>query len=104
MPQSTAAGIITASAAVFTSLALVITAIAGLIAARRVGRKVDAVETKVNDVHVLVNGASEEARQEARDRKNYQRALIGALLKHGIEVPEDQSADPGPSEPTPQPA
>jgi hypothetical protein len=81
VPASTLAGVITASAAVFTSLALVITAVAGLIAARRVGQKVDAV-------HVIVN-------QQRTDAMNYQRALIAALLKHGIEVPADQSIDPG---------
>lgn len=89
MPASTAAGIITASAAVFTSLALVITAIAGLVAARRVGVKVAAVEVKVDGVHTIVN-------QQRTDAMNYQRALISALNKHGIEVPADQSVDPDP--------
>jgi Na+-transporting NADH:ubiquinone oxidoreductase subunit NqrF len=79
MPQSTLAGVITAAAAVFTSLALVITAIGGLLAARRVGRKVD-------EVHVIVN-------QQRTDTMNYQRALIAALERHGVEVPADQSVD-----------
>lgn len=88
MPDSTAAGIITASAAVFTSLALVITAVAGLVAARRVGRQVGQVETKVDSVHTMVN-------QQRTDALNYQRALISALNRAGIEVPADQSVDPG---------
>lgn len=85
MPDSTLAGTISAVAAVFTALALVITAMAGLVAARRVGRKVDAV-------HVIVN-------QERTDRLNYQAALIRALESKGIEVPRDQSAPESPGRP-----
>lgn len=77
MPDSTVAGVITAIAAVFTAVALVITALAGLLAARRVGRKVDAV-------HVIVN-------QQRTDMENYQRALIHALNEAGLPVPRDQS-------------
>lgn len=77
MPQSTLAGVITAVATLFTAAALIITALAGLVAARRVGRKVDAV-------HVIVN-------QQRTDSMNYQRALIRALEAQGIAVPVDQS-------------
>jgi uncharacterized membrane protein YhiD involved in acid resistance len=81
MPPSTAAGVIAAIGTVFTALALVITATAGLLAARRVGRKVD-------EVHIMVN-------QQRTDMQNYQRALISALTKAGVDVPADQSVDPG---------
>jgi hypothetical protein len=80
MPQSTLAGVITASATVLTALALVITAIAGLIRSRR-------VEAKVDQVHIIVN-------QQRTDALNYQRALIAALSKAGVDVPADQSVDP----------
>jgi hypothetical protein len=80
MPQSTLAGVITASATVLTAIALVITAIAGLIRSRRVEHKVDAVHTIVN--------------QQRTDAQNYQRALIAALDRAGVEVPVDQSVEP----------
>jgi phosphoserine phosphatase len=80
MASSTLAGVITAIAATFTAISLVISAIAGLMAARRVGRKVDAV-------HVIVN-------QQQTDMRNYQRALINALEEQGIKVPVDQSIQP----------
>jgi NAD(P)H-hydrate repair Nnr-like enzyme with NAD(P)H-hydrate dehydratase domain len=79
MPASTLAGVISAVAAVFTALALVITAVAGLMAARRAGRKIDAVHKIVNQQHT--------------DLVNYQRALIRALEGAGISVPVDQSAE-----------
>lgn len=79
MPESTLAGIITATGTVFTAVALVITAVAGLIRAKR-------VEGKVDVVHKIVN-------QQRTDLTNYQRALIGALNKAGVDVPEDQSVD-----------
>lgn len=84
MPASTAAGVIAAVGTVLTAVALVITAVAGLLAARRVARKVD-------EVHVIVN-------QQRTDTMNYQRALIAALQRHGIDVPVDQSA-PAPDVP-----
>jgi Na+-transporting NADH:ubiquinone oxidoreductase subunit NqrF len=79
---TTIVSIITASAAVFTAVALVITAVTGLIRSRK-------TEAKIDDVHKLVN-------QQQTDLKNYQRALIAALSKAGVEVPADQSAQPGP--------
>jgi len=79
MPDSTLAGVITASASAFTALALIITAIAGLLAARRADRKIDTV-------HKLVN-------QQHTDLKNYQRALVRALESAGVTVPVDQSAE-----------
>jgi len=83
MPDSTLAGVITASATVLTAIALVITAVAGLIRSRR-------VEGKVDQVHTIVN-------QQRTDALNYQRALIAALSKAGVDVPADQSVDPGPA-------
>jgi hypothetical protein len=77
MPASTLAGVISAVAAVFTAVALIITAVAGLMAARRTGRKIDAVHTIVNQQHT--------------DLVNYQRALVRALEAQGVPVPIDQS-------------
>lgn len=78
-PASTLAGIIAAFAGVFTSLALVITAIGAL-------KRSHKVEAKVDQVHVIVN-------QSRTDMLRYQRALVKALVAHGITVPEDQSID-----------
>jgi hypothetical protein len=80
MPDSTLAGIITATSTVLTALGLVITAIAGLIRSRR-------IEGKVDTVHTIVN-------QQRTDAANYQRALINALQVAGVEVPADQSVEP----------
>jgi hypothetical protein len=77
MPASTLAGVISAVAAVFTAVALIITAVAGLMAARRTGRKIDAVHTIVNQQHT--------------DLVNCQRALVRALEAQGVPVPIDQS-------------
>lgn len=82
MTASSVAGVITAISAVFTAVALVITALAGLLAARRVSRKVDAV-------HVIVN-------QQRTDMENYQRALVRALNDAGLPVPRDQSVSEDP--------
>jgi len=84
MPDSTLAGIITASASVFTALALLVTAIGVLIPNLRETRKaVKATE----EVHVIIN-------QDRTDRMRYQVALISALQKAGIDVPADQSIPP----------
>jgi hypothetical protein len=77
MPDSSMAGVITASASAFTAIALVITAVTGLIRSYK-------VEGKVDKVHKIVN-------QERTDRMNYQRALIRALEDKGVTVPVDQS-------------
>jgi len=78
--STTITGIITAFASVLTALGLVITAYAGLQRSRK-------VETKIDIVHKIVN-------QQRTDMGNYQRALIRALVQHGIEVPADQSIQP----------
>lgn len=80
MPDSTLAGVITAIASAFTAIALVITAVGGLQRSRK-------VEAKVDTVHKIVN-------QQRTDAQNYQRALIAALRKAHVDVPEDQSAQP----------
>lgn len=74
MPDSTLAGIITACASLFIAIGGVITALGVLLPLLRSSR----------EVHSLVNSAS-------TDAKRYQAALVKALLKHGIEVPDDQS-------------
>jgi len=84
MPDSTLAGIITASASVFTALALLVTAIGVLIPNLRETRKaVKATE----EVHIMVN-------QQRTDILRYQAALVSALQKAGIDVPADQSIPP----------
>lgn len=84
MPQPSIAAIITACASAFTAIAFVITALAGLTRSRR-------VEGKVDQVHTIVN-------QQRTDAQNYQRALINALRRAGVDVPEDQSVDSGQAE------
>lgn len=80
MPDSTTAGIITASASLVIAVGGAFTAITGAIRSRRVERKVDGV-------HVIVN-------QQRTDASNYQRALINALQSAGVDVPADQSIEP----------
>jgi hypothetical protein len=93
MPQSTLAGIVTACGVI----ALLMTAVGGLItalAARRTSvaaqRTALRTEAAVGEVHHIVN-------QQRTDAQNYQRALIKALERAGVAVPDDQSA--GPDEP-----
>jgi len=81
---SSLAGIVTACGTLFTAVALIITAWAGLIRSRKVEGKVDAV-------HVIVN-------QQRTDMQRYERALVAALKAAGVEVPVDQSIDPGASQ------
>jgi Na+-transporting NADH:ubiquinone oxidoreductase subunit NqrF len=81
MPDMTV-DIINATGTVFTAVALIITAFAALNRSRR-------VEGKIDQVHVIVN-------QQRTDAQNYNRALIAALHKAGVDVPADQSVDPGP--------
>jgi hypothetical protein len=88
MPVATTlVSIISAVAAVFTAIGLVITAIAGLRRSQLTERKIDRADSKIAEVHVIVN-------QQRTDAMNYQRALIAALAKAGVEVPADQSVDP----------
>jgi hypothetical protein len=79
VPTSSLAGVISASAGVFTAIALVITAIGTLIRSRK-------VESKVDQVHHIVN-------QQRTDMERYQRALVKTLKAHGIAVPDDQSVE-----------
>jgi hypothetical protein len=71
---STLTGIITAVAAVITALALLAGAMPLLIRTLR----------QLKEVHTIVN-------QQRTDAQNYQRALVDALTKAGIDVPADQS-------------
>ena len=74
MPPSTVAGIITAIAASITAVGGLTAALALLIPILR----------QVREVHTLVN-------QKASDDAVYQRDLIDALRKAGIDVPRDKS-------------
>jgi len=81
MPDSTVAGIITASATVLIALGGLVTAITVLIPILRQSRK---THEQVEQVHTLVN-------QQRTDSLRYQVALIEALRAHQIDVPIDQS-------------
>lgn len=101
MAESTVAGVITAIAATFTAVALVITAVSVLIPTLRKAQiNNDLVATnnkltnqaivQVKEVHHIVN-------QQRTDMQRYTRALVTALERAGVEVPDDQSIEPGPS-------
>lgn len=74
-----------AVANVITALALLVGAIPLLIKALS---DIRGVKKDIKTVHVIVN-------QQRTDMQRYQRALIAALEKHDIDVPIDQSIDPG---------
>jgi hypothetical protein len=75
--DSSVAGIITALSASIGALATLATAFALLIPVLR----------NTREIHKIVN-------QQRTDMLRYQRALTKALIKEGIEVPEDQSIGP----------
>lgn len=77
MAGSSIAGIVAAIASAITALAAAIGVLPALIKVLR----------QVKAVHVIVN-------QQRTDTLNYQRALIAALNKAGIDVPDDQSIPP----------
>jgi hypothetical protein len=74
---TTIVGLVTAIASVLTALGLLITALTAWSKAKELTSKVD-------DVHVIVN-------QQRTDAQNYNRALIVALQRAGVDVPADQS-------------
>jgi hypothetical protein len=78
---TTITGLITSIAAVITALALLGGVMPALMKARRETRE---LKKQVGEVHVIVN-------QQRTDAQNYQRALIDALTRAGIDVPADQS-------------
>ena len=91
---SSLAGIVTAFAAVITALALVLAALPALI---RVLRSTRANTQAIKEVHTIVN-------QQHTDIMRFNSALIRALQKAGVDVPEDQSlANPSPVEPPQRP-
>ena len=96
MDPSTWAGTIGAIGSCLTATALVITARADSRRSRRLETKVDEVQATGETTHKIVNHQHDLMVQEAKDRKDYQRALIRALESRGIEVPVDQSAPPEP--------
>jgi hypothetical protein len=73
-PASTTAGIVGAFAGLIGASATLIVAFTVLLPMLR----------QVKQVHTIVN-------QQRTDQQNYNRALVNALVKAGIEVPEDQS-------------
>lgn len=81
MPGSTLAGVITATAGVVTAVALLVTSLGALLPQLRGLRK------EVKAVHTIVN-------QQRTDMIRYERALIAALKRAGVEVPVDQSVEP----------
>jgi hypothetical protein len=86
--SSSPAGIITASSTVLIAIGGIIATLTVFIPVLRTAKSTNA---QVHDVHIVVN-------QQRTDMKNYQRALVKALVAAGIEVPEDQSLDDGTAE------
>jgi hypothetical protein len=70
-------GIITAAGVTITALGGLVTALAVLLPLLRVSK----------DTHKIVN-------QQRTDMQRYQRALVAALHRAGVEVPVDQSVEP----------
>jgi hypothetical protein len=91
MNPSSWAGVIGAIGSCLTAVALIITARADSRRSRRLEGKVDSVQAIGETTHVIVNHQRDVMIQEAKDNKDYQRALIRALEARGIEVPVDQS-------------
>jgi hypothetical protein len=81
MNPSSWAGVITAVATVVTAIGGLVLAVAVLIPNLRASREAIA---KVDQVHTIVN-------QQRTDAQRYQVALVRALRKAGVEVPDDQS-------------
>jgi UPF0716 family protein affecting phage T7 exclusion len=83
MPQSTAAGVITAIATVVIAVGGLLSALTLLIPILRQTR---ALKTQVTQVHTIVN-------QQRTDMERYQRALVTALQNANVDVPDDQSIE-----------
>ena len=80
-PAPSWAGIVTAFTGGATALIVLFTALIGLRRSKR-------VEAKVDDVHVMVN-------QQRTDMKRWIRVLERTVTEGGLEMPIDQSIDPG---------
>jgi hypothetical protein len=78
---SSVAGIITATATVLTALGGLVLAVNVLIPNLRATKRAVAA---MQEVHTIVN-------QQRTDAMRYQTALISALRKAGVDVPDDQS-------------
>jgi hypothetical protein len=72
---STIVGVVTATSTLVIAIGGVITALTVFLPMFR----------QIKQVHTIVN-------QQQTDLRNYQRALVAALTKAGVEVPQDQSA------------
>jgi len=68
-------------AGLVTALATMVTAVGGIY----LGHRMQSTSTRVEQVHHIVN-------QQRTDMVQYQKSLIAALIKAGIEVPDDQSS------------
>ena len=87
MSPSSIAGIITASATVLTAAGGLLLALAVFLPQMRETRRIaEASKVTLDEVHVIVN-------QQRTDMQRYQRALIAALERAGVDIPEDQSVD-----------
>lgn len=80
----TVAGTIAAVAGVVSAVTLLIGALTIFLPVLRATRANGATLT---EVHTMVN-------QQRTDLVNYQAALVGALKRAGVDVPEDQSKPP----------
>jgi hypothetical protein len=69
-------------AGIITAVATMLTALGGLLLALKV---VVPIRKETSQIHTMVN-------QQRTDALNYQKALIRALSKAGVDIPEDQSA------------
>jgi hypothetical protein len=85
MTGSSVAGIVTAAASCLIAAGGLVTALTTMIPLLR---RTKVLEGKVDGVHKIVN-------QQRTDAMNYQAALLRALTKAGIEIPEDQSINNG---------
>lgn len=86
--MSSVAGILTAIGTLLTALGVAATAFAVLIPILRrtkeLNVKANVLSDKTDAVHKIVN-------QQRTDAMNYQGALIAALRKAGVDIPDDQS-------------
>lgn len=85
-PQPSWAGIITAVSTLVLALGGAFTAFGVLLP---ILRRTKDTQKSIVEVHTIVN-------QQRTDLQNYNRALVAALHKAGVEIPVDQSIPPDP--------
>lgn len=85
-------GVVTALATLVTAFSVLVGALPALLKLRRevLAQRADVnhARSEVQEVHKIVN-------QQRTDMVRYERALVAALKRAGVEVPVDQSIDPG---------